>query len=193
MTKLEVKAIFEDCRTCNEFSSKEVPDELLQKAYDLMKFGPTSGNCSPLRILFVKSSEAKEKLLSSLMQGNLEKTKTAPVVAILAMDEKFYEKLPFLFPHNPAFAKMFENNQELSYETAFRNSSLQAAYFIMICRYLGLDCGPMSGFDAEKINKDFFLNSNYKVNFICNLGYKASDPTYPRLPKLAFDEVCKFV
>jgi 3-hydroxypropanoate dehydrogenase len=191
---LEIKEIFENARTCNEFSSKKISKDILENIYNLMKMGPTSGNSSPLRIVFVESEEQKEKLLSCVMEGNLQKTKSAPIVAIFAYDEEFFNHLPKLFPQNPAFADLFNNNQSLAIETASRNSSLQAAYFMIIARSFGIDCGPMSGFDGDKLNKLFFSESNFKVNFICNLGYKAdSEPKYPRLPRLEFDETCKII
>ncbi|MDX1924215.1 MAG: malonic semialdehyde reductase [Rickettsiaceae bacterium] len=190
---LSIKEIFEEGRTCNLFSDKEVEDSLLVEIYNLMKLGPTSGNCSPLRIIFAKSSEQKQKVISTLMEGNVEKTKSAAVIAIFAYDASFFTSLPKLFPHNSSFAKMFETNQALSEETAQRNSALQAAYFITIARSLGLDTGPMSGFDSAKLNEAFFAGTNYKVNFICNLGYKAGPSQYPRLPRLDFDEACKIV
>ncbi len=193
MTELSMREIFERGRTCSEFLSKEVPDNLLREIYDLAKLGPTSANCCPLRISFVKTTENKEKLLKCLMEGNVAKTKSAPVVALFAYDLKFYEKLPQLFPHNPNFGKMYENNQAAALDTANRNSTLQAAYFIMIARSLGLDCGPMSGFDTEKLNSEFFSGTSHKVNFICNLGYKKLDNPFPRLPRLDFNEVCKII
>ncbi len=191
MTELSIREVFEDGRTCNEFSSKEVHNSLLKEIYDLTKLGPTSANSCPLRITFIKTPENKEKLLSCLMDGNVEKTRSAPVVALFSYDCKFYKKLPELFPHNPNFGKMFEANEALSIDTAYRNSTLQAAYFMVIARSFGLDCGPMSGFDAPKLNKEFFSGTDFKVNFICNLGYKQSESPFPRLPKLEFDDVCK--
>ena len=190
---LTINEIFENGRTCSNYSSKEVSKDILESIYNLMKLGPTSGNCSPLRIKFVSSKEAREKLLSCVMEGNLEKTKSAPVTALFAMDENFYEKLDILFPHNPGFKTLFVGNEAYARDTAYRNSTLQAAYFMMIARSFGLDCGPMSGFDGAKINEIFFPNSSYKVNFICNLGYKAGENPHERLPRLNFEETCEIV
>ncbi len=190
---LNIQEIFEEGRTCNSFSSKEVPDSLLKEIYDLAKLGPTSANCNPLRIIFVRNDEAKAKLLSCLMEGNVAKTREAPVTAIFAEDRKFYTKMPDLFPHNKDFGKMYENNELLAKDTASRNSVLQAAYFMMVARGKGLDCGPMSGFFGEKLNEEFFSGTTYKVNFICNLGFKSGKPEYPRLPRLNFEESCEIL
>jgi 3-hydroxypropanoate dehydrogenase len=162
----------------------------LKKVYDLMKFAPTSANCSPLRIVFVKTKEAKARLKPCLMDGNVEKTMTAPVTAILAQDINFYDHLPMLFP--PADAKSwFVGNEALIKETAMRNSSLQGAYFIIAARACGLDCGPMSGFDQEKLNQEFFKGTSIKANFLCNLGYGDKTKVFPRSPRFNFEDVCK--
>lgn len=190
---LNIKEIFEEGRTCNSFSSKDVPDNLLKEVYELAKLGPTSANCNPLRIIFIKSQDEKSKLLECLMEGNVAKTKEAPVTALFAEDLKFYTKMPSLFPHNKEFGKIYENNEPLTKDTASRNSVLQAAYFMMVARGRGLDCGPMSGFSPEKLNEAFFSGSNYKINFICNLGYKSGEAEHPRLPRLSFDEACQII
>src|SRR4051812_28761678 len=157
-------------RTHNVWLPEPVSDELLVEIYDLMKWGPTSANSSPARIVFVKSAEAKAKLLPCMAEGNVEKTKAAPVTAITAQDTRFYEKLPKLFPFADA-RSWFAGNKPLAESTAFRNSSLQGAYFIIAARSLGLDCGPMSGFDNAKVDAAFFQETSWKSNFVCNLGY----------------------
>ena len=157
-----------------------------------MKWGPTSANSSPARIVFVKSKEAKEKLLPCMAEGNVEKTKAAPVTAIVAQDMEFYEKLPKLFPFADARA-WFAGNKPLIESTAFRNSSLQGAYLIIAARSLGLDCGPMSGFDNAKVDAAFFQGTTWKSNFVCNLGYGDSSKLYPRAPRLDFNEACKIL
>lgn len=191
--ELSVREIFETSRTWYKFSDREVTDEILHKIYDLTKMGPTSANCQPLRIIFIKSREAKSKLIPMLMEGNRAKSESASVIALFAYDEKFYKNMPELFPHAPSMSSMFESNSDLTYITALRNSSLQAAYFIIAARSLGVDCGPMSGFNAELINAEFFSNTDYKVNFICNLGYRADGENYPRLKRLDFDYSCKVI
>lgn len=184
--------LFRDARTHNVWLEKPVADELLHQLYDLMKWGPTSANCSPARIVFVKSAEQKEKLVACMSEGNAAKTRQAPVTAIIGMDMEFYEKLPQLFPHADA-RSWFAGNQAAIDATAFRNSSLQGGYFIIAARALGLDCGPMSGFDADKVNAAFFADSPVKVNFVCSLGYGDTSKLFPRSPRLSFDEACKIV
>ncbi len=190
LTEQDAKLIFTEARTHSAWLPKPVSDDILKKAYDLMKFGPTSANCSPLRIVFVKTKEAKELLKPSLSEGNIEKTMAAPVTAIFAQDMKFYDHLPKLFPHADA-RSWFAGNDAAIASTAMRNSTLQAAYFIMAARACGLDCGPMSGFDAEKVNAAFFSGTSYMANFICNLGYGDKDKVYPRSPRFNFEDVCK--
>jgi nitroreductase len=157
-----------------------------------MKFGPTSANCCPARLVFVRSPAGKEKLLPCLAEGNVEKTKAAPVTAIIAHDLEFYEKLPGLFPHAPA-RSWFAGNASLIESTAFRNGTLQGAYFIIAARALGLDCGPMSGFDNARVDAAFFQGTSWKSNFICNLGHGDASKLHPRSPRLAFDEACKIL
>ena len=180
-------------RTCYKFLNKPVSKDLLIKIYDLMKLGPTSSNCCPLRIIFVESKLEKNKLCKAAMEANVEKIQSAPVTALFAYDLKFYEKMDKLYPTGKMMHDYFASSENVSFDTAVRNSTLQAAYFMMISRGYGLDCGPMSGFDPKTINETFFQNTNYRINFICNLGYKDGDSPYPKLPRLGFDEFCKIV
>ena len=189
---VSLATLFTEARTHNGWLDKPVTDAELQQAYELAKWGPTSANCSPMRIVFVRSASEKEKLLPCMSAGNQEKTKTAPVTAIIAMDTEFYEKLPQLFPHADA-RSWFAGNQPVIDATAFRNSSLQGAYFMLAARAVGLDCGPMSGFDADKVNATFFAGTKFKVNFICNLGHGDVTKLFGRSPRMAFDEACKVV
>ena len=185
------RLLFTEARTHNRFTPEPVPDALLRQLYDLMKWGPTSANCSPARLVFVKSPEAKAKLAPCMSEGNRDKTLQAPVNAIVGMDMAFYDKLPELFPHNLTAKSWFDGNPEFSASTAMRNSSLQGAYFMLAARGLGLDCGPMSGFNADAVNAAFFAGTSVKANFICNLGH--GDPTglFPRSPRLAFEQACR--
>ncbi|MEO8169418.1 MAG: malonic semialdehyde reductase [Oxalobacteraceae bacterium] len=185
-------ALFVQARTHNAWLDKAVTDAQLHQIYALMRWGPTSANCTPARIVFVKTAAAKEKLLPCMAPGNLEQTRTAPVTAIIGMDMAFHEKLPMLFPHADA-KSWFVGKQPLIDATAFRNASLQGGYFIMATRAIGLDCGPMSGFDADKINQAFFSGTTVKTNFVCNLGYGDTEKLFPRSPRLPFDEACKIV
>ena len=182
--------LFREARTHTAWLPKPVPDELLQQVYDLAKMGPTSANTSPARFVFVASKEAKERLRPALAPLNVEKTMSAPVTAIIAYDTEFYEHLPRLFPHTDARA-WFKGNAALIEETGFRNGTLQGAYFILAARALGLDCGPMSGFDQQKLNAEFFPDGKWKSNFLCNLGYGDRGKLYPRGPRLTFDEACR--
>ncbi|MFL9931421.1 malonic semialdehyde reductase [Paraburkholderia sp. RL18-103-BIB-C] len=198
--------LFRQARTHNSWLPKPVSDDTLRELYDLMKWCPTSANCSPARILFLRTQEAKQRLLPALAPGNIDKTMSAPVTAIIAYDGKFYDKLPKLFPHADARA-WFADTPELAEVTARRNSSLQGAYFILAARSLGLDCGPMSGFDHAKIDHEFFPasaqegtfqqeyfpDSHIKSNFLCNLGYGDPAGLFPRSPRLDFDEACKLL
>ena len=184
--------LFREARTHSAWRQDPVPDDLLREIYDLARMGPTSANCSPLRVLFLKTEEAKARLLPALAPNNVEKTRTAPVVAVLAYDLEFYEKLPKLFPHVDA-RSWFLGKTELILETAFRNSSLAAGYFILAARAKGLDCGPMSGFDVVKVNAEFFPDGNWRVNFLCNLGHGDPSALFPRNPRLDFGEACKIL
>lgn len=181
--------LFRSARTFTAWRQEPVPDEVIHELYDLFKFGPTSANSSPARILFLKSEAAKGRLLPALSPNNVEKSRTAPVVALIAYDVEFYEKLPKLFPHADA-RPWFASNPALVHETAFRNGSLQGAYLILAARALGLDCGPMSGFDADKVNAEFFPDGKWKINFVCNLGHGDPANLFPRGPRLDFDEAC---
>ena len=187
------KIIFSNARTYNDWQRKGVSNKILNELYDLMKFGPTSANCSPSRIIFIKSPEAKERLKPFIIESNLEKTMTAPVTAIIAFDIDFHTHLPKLFPHDLDAQNWFNYSQEVAYTNAFRNSSIQGGYFIIAARMLGLDCGPMSGFDQNGLDKEFFPNSSIKSNFLCNIGY--GDPTniFKRSPRFEFDEVCEIL
>src|SRR5437868_15455047 len=179
--------IFRAARTHNVWLEKPVDDALLRQVYDLAKMGATSANMCPLRIVFVKSKEAKEKLKPALDAGNVDKTMRAPVTAILSMDIHFYEKLPKLFPHADARA-WFKDLPENVLETiALRNASLQGAYFLLAARALGLDCGPMSGFNNAKVDETFFAGTTVKSNFLCNLGHGDASKLHPRSPRLGFD------
>lgn len=189
LDKESLATLFTDARTHNEWRETAVSDAQLEMLYDLMKWGPTSANCSPARIVFVRSAEAKAKLLPAMSAGNQDKTRTAPVSAIIGMDMQFYDKLPLLFPHADA-KSWFVGNQAMIDATAFRNSSLQGAYLMLAARSIGLDCGPMSGFDAAKVEVAFFAGTSVKVNFICNLGHGNGTKLFPRSPRLAFDEAC---
>jgi 3-hydroxypropanoate dehydrogenase len=183
--------LFRSARTYNAFLPKPVGDEQLHALYELAKFGPTSANSSPMRVVFVKSGEAKKKLEPFLSEGNRAKTMSAPVTAIIATDHEFYEKLPQLFPHADA-RSWFVGNQDLADRTAFRNATLQGAYVIMAARAVGLDCGPMSGFDNAGVDQAFFAGTSIKSNFLINIGYgDASRDLFPRSPRLSFEEACR--
>ncbi|HVJ55094.1 MAG TPA: malonic semialdehyde reductase [Aliidongia sp.] len=184
--------LFKSARTHNGWQDKPVPADLLHRAYDLARMGPTSANCSPMRVVFVTSPEAKERLKPALSAGNLDKTMAAPTTAILANDSKFYDELPRLFPHADA-RSWFTGSAELAAVTAMRNGTLQAAYLIIALRSLGLDCGPMSGFDNAKVDAEFFPDGRFKSNFLCNIGYGDPAKLFPRSPRFEFEDVCKIV
>jgi len=184
--------LFRNARTYNAWLPKPVTHDTLHAIYDLMKWGPTSANCCPLRIVFVQSREAKERLAVCMNPGNVDKTRQAPVTAVLGMDMEFYKKLPQLFPHTDA-RTWFAGKPAAIESTAFRNSSLQGAYFIIAARALGLDCGPMSGFSHDKVNAAFFADGKVKSNFVCGLGYGDPASLFARSPRLAFDEACAVV
>jgi 3-hydroxypropanoate dehydrogenase len=184
--------LFRQARTHSAWLPTRVPVEKLREVYELARMGPTGGNSSPARFVFLESEAAKARLLPALAPGNVEKTKAAPVTAIVAWDTEFYEKLPRLFPHAD-MRSYFVGNKALIDESAMRNSSLEGAYFILAARAVGLDCGPMSGFDAAKVNAEFFLDGKWKVNFLCNLGYGDHAKLHPRNPRLEFDEACRVV
>jgi len=184
--------LFLQARTHNAWLPKPVPIEKLREAYEIARWGPTSANSSPARFVFLQSEAAKARLLPALAPLNVEKTKAAPVTVIVAWDVEFYEKLPKLFPHAD-MRSYFVGNKALADETAFRNSTLQGAYLILAARAVGLDCGPMSGFDPEKVNAEFFPDGKWKVNFLCNFGYGDKSKLFPRSPRLEFDEACRLL
>lgn len=182
--------LFTEARTHNGWTDTPVTDAEIAKIYDLTRMGPTSANCSPARFVFVKTAEGKEKLRPSLSSGNLEKTMSAPVVVIAAYDTAFYDKLPELFPHADA-RSWFTSSPAVAEETAFRNATLQAGYLILAARAVGLDTGPMSGFDKPKVNEAFFAGTTWKSNFLINLGHGDATKLFGRLPRLPFDEACQ--
>ena len=182
--------LFHEARTHNFWQDRAVPDELLRRLYDTFRMGPTSANSCPARIVFVKSEAAKEKLKPALAEGNLAKVMAAPVTAIIAHDLRFYEKLGKLFPNAPTARSWFDQDEQAAYTAAFRNGTLQGGYLIVAARALGLDCGPMSGFDNAMVDQLFFAGTSVKSNFICSLGYGEASKVYPRNPRLDFDEAC---
>ncbi|MRV72011.1 malonic semialdehyde reductase [Duganella sp. FT92W] len=182
--------LFYQARTHNGWQDRDVTDAQLAQLYDLLKWAPTSANGSPARFVFVKSKEAREKLAACMSPGNQAKTAQAPVTVIIGMDLAFYDKLPQLSPAVDARA-WFVGNDELIRATAFRNSSLQGAYLIMAARAMGLDCGPMSGFDNAKVDEAFFAGTTVQSNFVCSIGYGDVAKVRPRAPRLAFDEACR--
>jgi 3-hydroxypropanoate dehydrogenase len=184
--------IFREARTANAWTPRQVSSALMQAVYDLTKMGPTSANCSPARFVFVTSAEAKARLKPHVSAGNLEKTMTAPVTVIVAHDLDFAERLPELFPHAPG-AKSWFAAPEAAAATAFRNGSLQGAYFILAARSLGLDCGPMSGFDNAGVDAEFFPEGRVKSNFLCNIGYADPSGTLARSPRLDFEDACEIL
>ena len=187
-----IKQLFTEARSYNAWQPKPVTESTFHEIYELAKWGPTSANASPMRIVFVTTEEGKAKLIPTLMGGNVEQVKAAPVTAIIAHDEKFYDHLGKLFPAAD-LRGMFAGNAALAESTAFRNSSLQGAYFILACRALGLDTRPMSGFDNAKLDEAFFKGTAWKSNFICTMGYGDDSKLYPRGPRLDFKDVCKIV
>ena len=185
--------IFRNAHTQNKWTDKPVSPAHLMALYDLMRLAPTAANCSPARIVFVTSDEAKARLKPILAEGNREKTMTAPAIALIGYDLDFYEKLPKLFPNNPKMRDNFVGKPDLIQTVAFRNGSLQGAYFILAARALGLDCGPMSGFNNDALDKEFFAGTNIKSNFICAIGHGDPAGVFPRNPRLSFDEACKII
>jgi 3-hydroxypropanoate dehydrogenase len=185
--------LFRKARTHSVWLDKPVDDALLGQVYDLARIGPTSANMCPMRVVFVRSKAAKEKLKPALDAGNVDKTMAAPVTAIIGMDVHFYEKLPKLFPHADAKAWFKDLPENVLEHIALRNSSLQGAYFILAARALGLDCGPMSGFDNAKVDAAFFAGTTVKSNFLCNLGHGDASKLHPRNPRLTFEEACRIV
>ena len=184
---------FFNARTFNKFTSQKVSDALIMQLYDLMKWGPTSMNCQPGHYVFIKSQEAKQRLKSALMPGTQDKTMAAPATVIVAFDTQFYKHLPLQFPANPNAQAMFEANPELSQTTALRNGTLQGGYLILAARMLGLDCGPMSGFNNQAVDAEFFSDGRYKSNFLINIGYGDASGNYPRGPRLAFSDAVDII
>ena len=182
--------LFRDARSHNGWQDRPISDEQLQALYDLWKMGPTSANCSPARVVYVRTPEAKKKLEPALSEGNRAKTMAAPVIAIVGMDMAFYEKLPQLFPHADA-RSWFVGKPAMIEDAAFRNASLQGAYLILAARALGIDTGPMSGIDKDKIDAAFFAGTSVRTNFICSLGYGDPAKLFGRSPRLSFDEACR--
>ena len=189
----EFDLLFKTARTHNAWQNKPVPDALLREIVEIMQIGPTSQNCQPARIVFVRSAEQKAKLAEAASPANGAKIKVAPVTAIVGYDVKFYENLKRTFPHRPETADNYRNNAALAEATAFRNGSLQGAYFIIAARAVGLDTGPMSGFNNAKVDELFFAGTSVKSNFLCNLGYGDTSGVMQKLPRLGFDEIVRFV
>ena len=185
-----IEQLLTEARSQNKWQDRDVPDETLKQLVDILKMGPTSANCSPARFVFVKSQEAKERLRPHLSSGNTDKTMSAPVTAIIGYDMEFYEHLKQLFPHDDAKA-WFTGNDQLVFETAFRNGTLQGAYLMIAARMLGLDVGGMSGFDNAGVDAEFFSGTTTKSNFLCNIGYGDPEGLYQRLPRFDFDEIAK--
>jgi 3-hydroxypropanoate dehydrogenase len=185
--------LFRKARTYSKWHARQVPDDLLRQVYELAALGPTSANTQPMRIMFLKSPEAKERLKPALAPGNVEKTMSAPVCAIVAMDTAFHEFMPQVFPHNPGFGELFKQpgKEEFTKVHILRNASLQGGYFILAARAFGLDLGPMSGFDNAKVDAEFFPDGRWKSNFLCNVGYGDGSGLQPRLPRLSFEEACR--
>ncbi|MEO5735590.1 MAG: malonic semialdehyde reductase [Rubrivivax sp.] len=187
---VSTEQLFTEARTQNGWRDTPVTDQQLRDLYDLMKWGPTSANCSPARLIFVRSAEAKKKLVACMGEKNQPKVAEAPVTVIVGMDMAFYEQLPKLFPHADA-KSWFVGQPKLITDTAFRNSSLQGAYLILAARTLGLDCGPMSGFDADKLDEAFWSGTPVRTNFVCSLGQGDPTKVFARSPRLSFDEACQ--
>lgn len=185
--------LFREARSFNGWKGRPVADLTLQALYDLLKWGPTSANCSPARFLFLMSEDAKARLRPHLMPGNVEKVMTAPVTVVIAHDLAFYDRIPELFPHNPGAREWFSTDEQVAQTTAFRNGTLQGAYLIMAARALGLDCGPMSGFDNAGVDAEFFKGTRIRSNFLCALGYGDPASLFPRSPRLPFDEACSIL
>jgi 3-hydroxypropanoate dehydrogenase len=187
-----LNTLFRDARSYNRWLPEPVPEKRLHALYDLLKFGPTSLNCCPARFVFVTTAAAKSRLVNCVSPGNVVKTETAPVVVIIGMDEKFYEKIPFLFPQRPQAGEMFKD-PAVGPAAMMRNATLQGAYLMLAARSLGLDCGPMSGFDNAKVDAEFFGGTSIKSNFICALGAGSTELLFPRNPRLPFEEACKII
>lgn len=187
--------LFRKARTQNGFQDQPVTEEQLRALHEIMKWGPTTANSQPMRVVYVRSEEAKEKLRPALSAGNLDKTMKAPITAIIAYDTRFYEHLPRMFPHNQDAINWFKGEAKKAHAetSAFRNDTLQGGYFIIAARAVGLDCGPMSGFDNAKVDAAFFPDGRFKSNFLCNLGKGDPSKVFARSPRLSFDEMCKIL
>ena len=185
-----VDILFRNARTQNGWLPTPVSDAQLRAIYDVMKWGSTSANCCPARVIFLRTAEARARLIPALSPGNVDKTKAAPVTAIIGYDTRFYELMVKLFPHRPDMADNYKNNATLAQITAFRNGTLQGAYFMLAARAVGLDIGGMSGFDNAKVDAEFFPDGRVKSNFLCNVGHGDPSKVLPRLPRLAFEEAC---
>ena len=183
--------VFLAARTFNKFTDRPVDDAMLRRLHELLKWGPTSLNCQPMRLVFARSAAAKQRLQPALSANNAAKTMAAPVTAIVAYDKHFFEQLPAQFPAMPTVGQMFADSEALARETAVRNGSLQGAYLIIAARLLGLDAGPMSGFDSAKVDAEFFPDGRWRANFLVNLGYGDASGNRPRGPRLAFEEVAR--
>jgi 3-hydroxypropanoate dehydrogenase len=192
ISEAALNQLFHEARTHFAWHSRPVPERLLHEIYNIARQGPTSANSQPGRFVFLTTEAAKARLLPAMMPANVEKTRTAPVTVLVAWDTEFYNHLPRTFPQKD-MRPLYANNAAFARETAFRNSTLGGAYFIMAARALGLDCGPMSGFDEAKVNQEFFPDGKWKINFICNLGYGDGSKLFPRLPRLEFDEACRIL
>jgi len=192
MIKDTADTIFRQARSYNRWSATPVTAEEIRRIFELMKWGPTSANCCPARFVFVSSAAAKASLVGCVSRNNQVKVEQAPITAIIGMDEKFADQLPFLFPHAPTARDWF-TDPEVARTTALRNSSLQGAYFMLAARLLGIDCGPMSGFDNARVDALFFAATSVKSNFICALGHGTTDMLSPRLPRFNFEDVAQFV
>lgn len=188
-----IDLLFTKARSHYGWQDKPVTDEDLMRIYDIMVTGPTSNNGHPIRILFARTDEAKQRLVPALKGNNVEKVLTAPVCAIFAYDMKFYEKMPELFPHDPGKMQMFIDNPERCADDAFRNGTLQGAYFMIAARALGFDVGPISGFHNDIVDAEFFAGTNIRSNFLCNVGYGDESSVWQKLPRPAFDDICELI
>ena len=188
-----LRLILTEARTQNIWQERDVSNDTLEEIYQIMKMGPTSANCCPARIVFLKSQPGKERLRAALKPNNIDKTMSAPVTAIIAYDTAFWKHAETMFPQNPGAQLTFKDNPTGSGIAAFRNGSLQGAYFLIAARAVGLDCGPMSGFDNALVDDEFFPDTTLKSNFLCNLGYGDASKTFKRLPRFDFDEVCEIL
>ena len=192
LNESQLNLLFGEARSMNGWQNREVSDDMIKSIYNLTKMGPTSTNCCPARFKFIKSEDQKLKLKESLLPNNIDKVMSAPVIAIIGFDLDFSNNMDKLFPHMDV-APMYKNNEIMNHSTAFRNSSLQGAYFMMVSRALGLDCGPMSGFNNAIVDEVFFSGTNIKSNFLCCIGYGDPSKIFMRLPRLDFNEVCEII